>query len=863
MAKQVAKKKTKTNSANNEQNKMVQRWIMGLFIFVIGLYILATQVSFFFTWKSDQAIVEWSTLAEATENVAENVGGHLGAILANQMITKWFGFFAIAIPIIMIIVALRIMRYRPTFLRKSVRVSVVVMIIGSVALAYLCNNALWDWTVFGSGPGGMHGIFISQWLNTSLGYVGAGLVIFLAIVLLAVYININTINILNKVGKGVVDSSKKVADMSTAMVVKGIDTIQSKHTENDDKEDVDSDESPFVGGDDEIVDDNFLVERPGDEPSIDTYQFPNSKAVEEELKAEVDENGFLVYDAPGSKPPKENKYTDDERFEVVIPDYDNDFVVIDPSKAQGGDTELIIDRFKDDQIINDEDIDLEFYDHTRDLYKYSKPPVELLEDHKTDVIVSKEELDDNKNKIISTLENFGIKIDKIKATIGPTVTLYEIIPAAGVRISKIKNLEDDIALSLAALGIRIIAPMPGKGTIGIEVPNKNPEVVSMYSVVKTVKFQESNYELPLVLGKTIQNETFVADLAKMPHLLVAGATGQGKSVGLNAILTSLIYKKHPSEVKFVLIDPKKVELSVYAKLEKHFLAKLPGEDEAIITDTQKVIYTLNSLCIEMENRYTLLQKAAMRNVKEYNEKFTKKHLNPNNGHRYLPYIVVVVDEFADMIMTAGKEVERPLTLLAQKSRAIGIHLVIATQRPTTNIITGIIKANFPTRIAFRVISMIDSRTILDQPGANQLIGRGDMLISSAGGDLVRVQCAFVDTPEVERVVAFVGNQQGYPCAYELPEYVPEIGDGGSGKDVDLHHRDSMFEQVARMVVNEQQGSTSSIQRKFSIGYNRAGRIMDQLESAGIVGRVDGSKPREVLIQDLMTLERVLTSIDMS
>lgn len=526
-------------------------------------------------------------------------------------------------------------------------------------------------------------------------------------------------------------------------------------------------------------------------------------------------------------------------------------------------SDLQLERLPEDQSLSDDQIESTLYDPTLELSTYQRPPIELLEDHSVEVSVSSEELVENRNRIKETLENFGIKTVNIKATVGPTVTLYEIVQAPGVRISKIKNLEDDIAQSLAALGIRIIAPIPGKGTIGIEVPNKDKKIVSMYSVIKSAKFQESTYDIPVVLGKTIQNETFVIDLAKMPHLLVAGATGQGKSVGLNAIITSLLYKKHPAELKLVLIDPKKVELTLYSKLERHFLAKMPGEEEAIITDTHKVVYTLNSLCTEMDERYNLLRAAEVRKITEYNDKFVHRRLNPNKGHRYLPYIVVIIDEFADLIMTAGREIETPIARLAQLARAVGIHLVIATQRPTTNIITGVIKANFPARIAFRVTSMVDSRTIIDQPGANQLIGRGDMLIST-GNDLIRVQCAFVDTPEIERITEFIANQRGYTGAYELPEYTPENGDssGASGsKSGDMSQLDSMFEEVAQFVVQNQVGSTSSIQRRFSIGYNRAGRIMDQLEMAGIVGKAEGSKPREVLIQDMMSLEHILSSLD--
>ena len=493
------------------------------------------------------------------------------------------------------------------------------------------------------------------------------------------------------------------------------------------------------------------------------------------------------------------------------------------------------------------------FDPTLELGNYKFPHIDLLDQHGVTggITINQQELEENKNKIVNTLKNYKIGIAQIKATIGPTVTLYEIVPEAGVRISKIKNLEDDIALSLAALGIRIIAPIPGKGTIGIEVPNKNATIVSMRSVIASTKFQKAEMQLPIAFGKTISNETFVVDLAKMPHLLMAGATGQGKSVGLNAVLTSLLYKKHPAEVKFILVDPKKVELTLYNKIERHFLAKLPGVDEAIITDNTKVIHTLNSLCIEMDNRYELLKKAMVRNIKEYNHKFKKRKLNPHDGHKFLPYIVLVIDEFADLIMTAGKEVETPVARLAQLARAIGIHLIIATQRPSVNVITGIIKANFPARIAFRVASKIDSRTILDAQGADQLIGRGDMLYTQ-GNDVTRIQCAFVDTPEVDKITEFIGSQRAYPEAYELPEYVGE--DSGTSIDYNISDRDALFRQAAEVVVTAQQGSASLIQRKLKLGYNRAGRIVDQLEAAGIVGPFEGSKARQVLVPDLTSLD---------
>lgn len=546
-------------------------------------------------------------------------------------------------------------------------------------------------------------------------------------------------------------------------------------------------------------------------------------------------------------------------FEINANDIEDSINTSVGKKGAEEDVELDIQSIEREEEVSELVQEFGLYDPTLDLKGYQRPPLELLEDYRNkNASVTKQELERNKEKIIKTLNDYKVGIDKIKATIGPSVTLYEIVPKAGVRIASIKRLEDDIALSLAALGIRIIAPIPGKGTVGIEVPNENPEVVSMLSILRSARFQEAKFELPVALGKTISNETFVFDLTKMPHLLVAGATGQGKSVGLNAILTSLLYKKHPAELKLVMVDPKKVELTLYNKIEKHFLAKLPDSEEAIITDTQKVVYTLKSLCSEMDSRYDLLKMAQVRNVKEYNEKFVNRKLSPNNGHRFLPYIVLVIDEFADLIMTAGREIEEPIARLAQMARAIGIHLIIATQRPTTNIITGLIKANFPARIAFRVISMIDSRTILDSPGANQLVGRGDMLIST-GNELTRVQCAFVDLPEVERITDFIGNQHGYISAFELPEYKGEDADG-IGNKADMSKLDEKFEEAARLVVQHQQGSTSLIQRRMELGYNRAGRIMDQLEAAGIVGPSEGSKARQVLVSDFETLDAILSSI---
>lgn len=569
----------------------------------------------------------------------------------------------------------------------------------------------------------------------------------------------------------------------------------------------------------------------------------------EEEKDQADEISFTNVQLPTAEQ-KPIKVDDD--FEIVIPDEEE--YVKTTATPLPSDNADVIDGVSEDVFAEEGIEELEDYDPTKDLSNFHFPSTDLLKIYDNgNKGVNMEEQNANKNKIITTLNNYGIEITSIKATVGPTITLYEIVPKAGVRISKIRNLEDDIALSLSALGIRIIAPMPGKGTIGIEVPNKDPQIVSMQSVIASKRFQECTYDLPVALGKTITNDIFMFDLCKMPHLLVAGATGQGKSVGLNAIITSLLYKKHPAEMKMVLVDPKMVEFNIYSTIEKHYLAKLPDAEKAIITDVTKVTQTLNSLTKEMDDRYELLMNAGVRNIKEYNEKFRKRRLNPLKGHRFLPYIVIVIDEFGDLIMTAGKEIEMPIARIAQKARAVGMHMIIATQRPTTNIITGTIKANFPARMAFRVTSQIDSRTILDMSGANQLIGRGDMLFSQ-GSDLVRIQCAFVDTPEVEEITQYIGKQQGYSHAFELPEYVGESSEDKIGS-FDMNDRDPLFDEAARLIVVHQQGSTSLIQRKFAIGYNRAGRLMDQLEAAGIVGPTQGSKARDVLIADEYSLEQ--------
>jgi S-DNA-T family DNA segregation ATPase FtsK/SpoIIIE len=571
----------------------------------------------------------------------------------------------------------------------------------------------------------------------------------------------------------------------------------------------------------------------------------------ENITLPIETNTTLNIDADLNK-----TSTIEDSIEIPL---DKDLNITSENNESKEDVEIDVDNIVDEDQVNENLSDKlvkDFgeFDPTLELSDYKFPTLNLLKSYNESISINQEELEINKNKIVDTLNNYKIGIAKIKATVGPTVTLYEIVPDAGVRISKIKNLEDDIALSLSALGIRIIAPIPGKGTIGIEVPNKKPTMVSMKSVISSTKFQNSEMELPIALGKTISNETFVVDLAKMPHLLMAGATGQGKSVGLNAVLTSLLYKKHPAEIKFVLVDPKKVELTLFNKIERHYLAKLPDTDEAIITDTTKVINTLNSLCIEMDNRYDLLKTAMVRNIKEYNEKFKKRKLNPENGHRYLPYIVLIIDEFADLIMTAGKEIETPIARLAQLARAIGIHLIVATQRPSVNVITGIIKANFPSRAAFRVTSKIDSRTILDSQGADQLIGKGDLLYSG-GNDLIRLQCAFIDTPEVDKITDFIGSQRAYSNAYLLPEYNGE--ETGTSLDIDISERDKLFRDAALVIVHAQQGSASLLQRKLKLGYNRAGRIIDQLEAAGIVGPFEGSKARQVLVPDEMALNKLL------
>lgn len=824
-----------------------QRWVLGIVLFAFAVFLLVAVVSYYFYWKTDQ------TSVLSGSGVVMNPTGLAGAKAAHWIVGQWFGVFGVAIPVLLIIVALRVIGLRPVALWKSLLAGILSMIFGSLTLGFLFGD---KWGVFGTGLGGRHGIYMSEFIEGYLGSAGTGLLLLLGWILLGVYITRRTITVVNKVGKGIYDGVGRMGEVFSYDAEPEPEAEQEYETYAEQlcervREPVIKNTTPDPYADERVIE---IVRPP--EPEPEPVKQPEPPVYPEVVEFGEAAGDYIVRRGAsrGAEAQVGNSGGGSRVIEVVQPRGEGALAAggVVEAAAQG-DMRVVMAAKRDVQL-DDDEIEDAVYDPTRELSKYQKPPVEILEDHSVDVRVTEDEIYENRRQIETTLLNFGIKIDKIKATIGPTVTLYEIIPSAGVKISKIKNLEDDIALSLKALGIRIIAPMPGKGTVGIEVPNKDKEVVSMYSVVKTRRFQESKAELPVVLGKTISNETFMIDLTQMPHLLVAGATGQGKSVGLNAIITSLLYRKHPAELKFVFVDPKRVELSLYSKLEKHFLAKMESEDEAILTDTQKVVYTLNSLCELMSKRYDMLRDAGVKKISEYNEKFRNRRLNPNKGHEFMPYIVVVVDEFADLIMTAGREIETPLTRLAQLARAVGIHLVIATQRPDVKVITGLIKANFPARIAFRVMSMVDSRTIIDQPGANQLIGRGDMLIS-LNGELTRVQCAFIDTPEIERITEFIGNQRGYASPYALPDYAPE--DSGGGRVEFSGDADPMLEDVARWVVQNQQGSTSSIQRRFSIGYNRAGRIMDQLEQAGVVGRAEGSKPREVLLMDVNSLEHLL------
>ena len=786
---------------NNIFHNERTNFILGAALFIVAGFMLWAFVSFLATGSADISIIETPREGEILNQNHEfqNACGSLGSYTSWFFIKRCFGLAAFLIPVYIFLIALRLVRAYEVKLLKWFMCLAIIMIWCSVTfakfLAPLFDSACYN-------PGGDHGLAISQQIEGFVGTPGLTALLVLVAISFLAYLSMETIIFIRKLFNPLRYLKKIPMEVHIGKDETG------EEPENEDEA--------------QMVFDNPYkeeIEFPIDEPSGKAEPQKPIVTVEPTGNGQDGEDVIMTVETGEKEEEAEGKEVVGDYGDITTP-----------------------------------------YDPKRDLENYRYPTLDLLQKYESDgkPYIDMEEQTRNKNRIVEVLRSFGVEISSIKATVGPTITLYEITPAAGVRISKIKNLEDDIALSLAALGIRIIAPIPGKGTVGIEVPNAKPATVSMESILNSKKFQESTMELPCALGKTITNEVFMFDLAKAPHLLVAGATGQGKSVGLNAIITSLLYKKHPAELKIVLVDPKKVEFSVYSSIENHFLAKIPDDDaEPIITDVTKVIHTLNSLCKEMDTRYDLLKMAQARNIKEYNKKFIDRQLNPQHGHKFMPYIVVVIDEFGDLIMTAGKEVELPIARIAQLARAVGIHMIIATQRPTTNIITGTIKANFPSRIAFRVGAMIDSRTILDRPGAQQLVGRGDLLYLN-GGEPVRVQCAFVDTPEVERINAYISQQQGYLSAFELP--MPDLGDddgGGESRDVDMQHLDPMFEDAARLIVREQSGSTSLIQRKFAIGYNRAGRLMDQLEKAGIVGAAHGSKPREVLIMDENSLENLL------
>ncbi len=805
--------------------------ILGAISLLVSLFLFVAFTSYLFTWQEDQDMVQlWRTQLFSTQDVkANNLLGYIGAFFAYQIMFNGFGIAAYLFCTFFFVLGVNLFFTKPIFsLWRNLRYVLVGLLVLSTCFAYFTPNNAFSW-------GGALGEYSSSWLIKWVGRFGTGAILFIAGFSYFIWRFNPSFNVPNFdflipkkkepefVSEDTEEAVKQEWDLNNPTP-----TATSNSTGNTLKENA-SGISVIMpeSEEDEIASDALGELEPKlyiDELTLKNENFPETDLIEKKTPFESDdasdeiEEELNAFDGEAELEDLDDELLEDLDLEI------NEL----PKEALGAAVGSLATK----------------YDATLDLKNYKYPHINLLETHGSEKIVQDpEELETYKNQIIATLKNYDIAIQRISATVGPTVTLYEIVPAPGVRISRIKNLEDDIALSLAALGIRIIAPIPGKGTIGIEVPNIRKSIVSMKTLLASEKFQTSQHSLPIAIGKKIDNENFIVDLASMPHLLMAGATGQGKSVGLNAILVSLLYKKHPSQLKFVLVDPKKVELSLYRVIEKHFLAKLPGEEDAIITDTKKVINKLNALCIEMDNRYDLLKEAGCRNIKEYNEKFTSRKLNPEKGHQYLPFIVLVVDEFADLIMTAGKEVEMPIARLAQLARAVGIHLIIATQRPSVNIITGTIKANFPARIAFKVSSKIDSRTILDAGGAEQLIGKGDMLVSY-NGEITRLQCAFVDTPEVDRVCNFIAEQKGYPDAFLLPEYIDEKDLEASG--FDAGDRDSLFEDAAKLIVSAQVGSTSFIQRRMKLGYNRAGRLMDQLEAAGIVGPSQGSKPREVL-----------------
>lgn len=830
MAKKKSDKEKESETKIPSTNKFIVffkndtiHFVIGLVLVIFSVYLLLAFSSFFFTGAADQSIIDSGNPHDLStvNNHVKNYAGSRGAQLASYLINDCFGISSFFILVFLAVTGLKLMRVRIVRLWKWFIGCSLLLVWFSVFFGFAFMDTYQDSFIY---LGGLHGYNVANWLTSQVGQPGVWLILLVTAICFLIYISARTIIYLRKL-------------FSLSFLKRN----KKENGEEGKEESGNQPKSEFVNPQPQEVE--FSVDR--------TFQQAAAKEVKPKV-SETKEPEFVVPAPVDPDKPEEEEVT--MTFEQTIPD------PLPPISAPAAkEPEFEIEANEDDDDENYHGKETEPYNPKLDLENYRFPTIDLMRHFENnEPTINMEEQNANKDKIINTLRSFGIEISTIKATVGPTVTLYEITPEQGVRISKIRGLEDDIALSLSALGIRIIAPIPGKGTIGIEVPNSNPKIVSGQSIIGSKKFQESTYDLPIAFGKTITNEVFMVDLCKMPHVLVAGATGQGKSVGLNAIITSLLYKKHPAELKFVLVDPKKVEFSIYSVIEHHFLAKLPDGGDSIITDVTKVVQTLNSVCVEMDTRYDLLKMAHVRNIKEYNEKFVNRRLNPEKGHKFMPYIVVVIDEFGDLIMTAGKEIELPIARIAQLARAVGIHMIIATQRPTTNIITGTIKANFPARVAFRVSAMMDSRTILDRPGANQLIGRGDMLFLQ-GADPVRVQCAFIDTPEVEEITKYIAKQQGYPTAFYLPEYVSEDG-GGDLTDVDMGRLDPLFEDAARLIVIHQQGSTSLIQRKFSIGYNRAGRIMDQLEKAGIVGPTQGSKARDVLCVDENDLEMRLNNL---
>lgn len=843
--KPVATKEVKEPKQLNLGSRKQWRQGVGIFLLTSGAFICFSIISYCFTWQQDQdKLISQDSIRHFILHNKEHIanwGSNLGAAVSHVMVYQWIGIAAFAVGLWIGVAGMGMLFGRKTLpLARYLRWLMITILLVAPILTYTMPDAAFPY-------GGAWGNEAIAYMNRLLGNFGTGMVLF-ALVCFFVFVvfALDISPLLRRARK----TARKMADVAASL--KPEPKEETEEGENEEEAETSITSTNRTKGDTAPID--IPEEATADDPDmqlIDKQPAPKARTINdlyakqetteeqqppieeetEEPAAPVDLNIPEKKDTPKEEPKQEDEFalevTQKEEEKIVAPKHGGHISIEDNEK----------------------------YAPELDLPDYQFPTLDLLEERsKGSIVLDKEELEQNKTQIIQTLRSFNIEIQRISATVGPTVTLYEIVPAEGIRISKIRNLEDDIALNLAALGIRIIAPIPGRGTIGIEVPNANKQTVGIRTLLQSDKFVNSKMSLPIALGKKIDNENYIVDLAAMPHLLMAGATGQGKSVGINTILVSLLYKKHPSQLKFVLVDPKKVELSIYRMIEKHFLAKLPNEEEAIITDTKKVINTLNALCIEMDNRYELLKDAGARNIKEYNDKFIRRRLNPEQGHKYLPFFVLVVDEFADLMMTAGKEVEMPIARLAQLARAVGIHLIIATQRPSVNVITGTIKANFPARIAFKVSAKVDSRTILDAGGAEQLIGRGDMLISY-GSELLRLQCAFVDTPEVEQVTDFIGDQRGYPYAYELPEYEGE--EGSSDKSLDLTNRDKLFEDCARTVVSTQSGSTSMLQRRFNLGYNRAGRIMDQLEAADIVGPTQGSKPRDVLVKTEMELEQIL------